>query len=238
MTIQIETRGRRHYVLGNTYPIRAELRAAGCKWDPDVKAWYSGKRETVERFAARVSAGEVKAEAAYRRLDDGSWGVLVPGAATVGATVTVRTKAGSTKTETISAIVETTEQGTLCGVAPRARKERAPRQPGKVGQTEGAPYCSQYEGDKHSREPERKLGEACWLKHQGKRIAVVVVGYERAQWCSGDVLEDMGDYSHGGYGAWLGMLYYRDATPTEYAELQTSSPRADGVCLTAEVAAG
>lgn len=122
MTIKIETRGRRHYVIGNTYPIRAELRGAGCKWDPDAQAWYSGKRETVESFAAKVAAGEVQAEASYRKLPDGSWGVLVPGTATVGAEVTVRTKAGATKTETVLAVLETTELGSLCSVAQRARK--------------------------------------------------------------------------------------------------------------------
>lgn len=236
MTISIETRGRRHYIVGNTYPIRAELRSAGCKWDSHAQAWYSGKRETVERFAARVEAGEVQAEASYRKLPDGSWGVLVPGTATVGATVKVRTKAGDTKSETVLAVLDTTDQGALCSVAPRQKKERAPRQPSKVGQTEGAAYSSQYEGSKHSREPHRQLGESLWLRDGDRRIAVVVVGYERARWCSGDVLEDMGDYSHGGYGAWLGMLYYRAATPAEYEALQASSPRADGVCVTAEAA--
>lgn len=122
--ITIETRGRRHYVLGNTYPIRAAIKAAGCKWDRDAGAWYSGSRDKVEGFAASVAAGQVEAVACYRKLGDGSWGVLVPGSVEVGATVTVETKAGARKTETVTSVVETTDRGTLCRVAPR---ERAPR---------------------------------------------------------------------------------------------------------------
>lgn len=127
MNITIETRGRRHYVLGNTYPIRSELRGAGCKWDPEAGAWYSGKRELVESFAARVEAGEVEAEASYRKLADGSWGVLVPGTVTAGAEVRVRTKAGVTKTETVLAVLSTDERGSLCSVAQRPRRSSSGR---------------------------------------------------------------------------------------------------------------
>lgn len=229
MHITIETVGRRHYVLGNTYPIRAELRSAGCKWDAERKAWWSGSRDKVEHFAARVESGSVKAVASYRKLEDGSWAVLVPGAApAVGSTVQVETKGGSRKTETVLSVGETTERGTLCRVAPRERKPRAPRQPRQVG-VEGA-YSASFEGTKSFRDPHRSLGETCWLKHSGRRIAVVVVGYERAEWCPGDSLEDQGDYSHGGYGAWLGTVHYRAATREEYEALQVSSPREDGEC--------
>lgn len=56
MSISIETVGRRHYLRGNTYPIREQIRAAGCKWDAAEKAWYSGKRETAESVAGSTAA--------------------------------------------------------------------------------------------------------------------------------------------------------------------------------------
>jgi hypothetical protein len=213
--------------VGDTFPIRAALKSAGCRWDADEKAWWTGKRETAESLVAQASAGQVQAYASYVKLADGSWGVRLPSSmpATLGQQVTVETKGGKRKQETIAAVVETDERGTICAVVQAAR---APRLPSKVGET-GA-YSSEFEGSKHAREPGRQLGESCWLKHEGQRLAVVVVGYERAQWIPGDVLEDMSDYSHGGRGAWLGVIHYRAATAEEYAALQASQPRADGVC--------
>lgn len=124
MTIQIDTRGRRHYLVGDTYPVRAAIKDAGCKWDPDAKAWWTGKRETAEVLAAKVSSGAVKAVASYAKLQDGSWGVRVPGAVAAGATITVETKSGSRKQETILAVLSTDERGSVCSIKPR---ERAPR---------------------------------------------------------------------------------------------------------------
>lgn len=50
MTISIETQGRRHYIRGNTFPIKDALRAAGFKWDGDAKAWWTGKLEVAAKF--------------------------------------------------------------------------------------------------------------------------------------------------------------------------------------------
>jgi hypothetical protein len=58
MAIAIETRGRRHYLLGNTYAIKDQLRDSGAKWDPDAKAWWTGKREIAEKFAGSGVAAE------------------------------------------------------------------------------------------------------------------------------------------------------------------------------------
>lgn len=55
-SVVIETVGRRHYLRGNTYPIKDAIRAAGCKWDPEAKAWYSGKREIVEGVIAALGS--------------------------------------------------------------------------------------------------------------------------------------------------------------------------------------
>lgn len=62
--ITVETQGRRHYLKGNTYPLRDQLRAAGAKWDPDAKAWWTGKRDVAEQLAGTVSAAPAAAPAA------------------------------------------------------------------------------------------------------------------------------------------------------------------------------
>lgn len=133
MTIQIETRGRRHYLVGDTYPVRAAVKAAGCKWDGDARAWWTGKRETAERLVADVSSGAVKAVASYAKLADGSWGVRVPGAVAAGATITVETKSGSRKQETIVAVLSTDERGSVCSIKPRERKSSGRRSYGSDG---------------------------------------------------------------------------------------------------------
>lgn len=53
----VEKRGRRYYIVGDTYGIREELRDAGCHWDPAERAWWTGKQEIAERFA-QGSSGE------------------------------------------------------------------------------------------------------------------------------------------------------------------------------------
>lgn len=58
MTVTIEKVDRRYYIRGNTYTIKDQLRSAGCKWDADAKCWYTGKKETAEKFAGK----EVKTE--------------------------------------------------------------------------------------------------------------------------------------------------------------------------------
>jgi hypothetical protein len=55
MTITIQSEGRRHYLIGNTYPIKDAIRSAGCKRDGDRKAWWTGKYETAEKLVSEVS---------------------------------------------------------------------------------------------------------------------------------------------------------------------------------------
>ncbi len=55
MTITIDTQGRRHYLRGNTYPVKDRLRDAGCKWDSDAKCWYTGKRELALRLLSELA---------------------------------------------------------------------------------------------------------------------------------------------------------------------------------------
>jgi len=47
-SVTIETVGRRHYLRGNTYPIKDRLRNAGAHWDPEQRAWWTAKREVAE----------------------------------------------------------------------------------------------------------------------------------------------------------------------------------------------
>jgi len=54
MTITVETQGRRHYLVGDTYQVKDRLRAAGAKWDADRRAWWTGKREIAAEIAAEV----------------------------------------------------------------------------------------------------------------------------------------------------------------------------------------
>jgi hypothetical protein len=126
VTISIETRGRRHYLVGNTYPIKDAIRSAGCKWDAEARAWYSGKREIVEALVGKVSSGAVQPKASYSKLADGSWGIRVVGTPAPGSTVTVTTKAGQDKAETVVAVLSTTDGVSLCSVAPRAKAARSP----------------------------------------------------------------------------------------------------------------
>lgn len=61
----------------------------------------------------------------YTKLNDGTWGLRVYGAVKVGDAVTVTTKAGAVKTETVgkvlwSGITKAGVPGALCAIAPRA----------------------------------------------------------------------------------------------------------------------
>lgn len=70
--IKIEKEGRRHYLVGNTYPIKDALRSAGCKWDADRRAWWTGKADVAEELAGK--APEASA-AATSTPQDGTVGV-------------------------------------------------------------------------------------------------------------------------------------------------------------------
>ena len=104
--IAIETKGRRHYITGDTYPIRRAIRGAGCKWDADAKAWWTGKRETAETIVSGVATGSVEAVCSWRKIDTG-FAVSVPAgmAVSAGSEVCVQSRDGRTKTVTLVAEV-------------------------------------------------------------------------------------------------------------------------------------
>lgn len=49
-TITIEKVGRRFYIIGDTYPIKDEIREAGCRWDKERRAWWTGKADIASSF--------------------------------------------------------------------------------------------------------------------------------------------------------------------------------------------
>lgn len=124
MTITIQSEGRRHYLTGNTYPIKDAIRSAGCKWDRDRGAWWTGKREVAEALVSGATSGAIKAKASFTKLADGSWGVLVHGSAAPGTQIEVDGKYG-TKTVTIASVVEARGNGSMaCSIVAEPRKPR------------------------------------------------------------------------------------------------------------------
>ena len=49
------------FVTGNTFPVKDQLRALGCRWNADHKVWTTTDPATLEKANAVVAAG-VKAE--------------------------------------------------------------------------------------------------------------------------------------------------------------------------------
>lgn len=58
-TLTIEKAGRRYYVLGNTYPMRDQIRAAGCRWDDERRAWWTGKQAVAQELVQGAVAAPV-----------------------------------------------------------------------------------------------------------------------------------------------------------------------------------
>lgn len=98
MTIRIEKVGRRYYIMGDTYPIRAEIKAAGCRWDREKSAWFSGKKDRAEMLLTQVAGGAIQPVCSWRKLSNG-FGVAVPSGLSVkaGDVVTVRAANGAEK---------------------------------------------------------------------------------------------------------------------------------------------
>lgn len=59
-TYKVEREGRRSYIVGNTYPVKDALKAAGAHWDGDRRAWWLGDdadaRALVERLGSPAAA--------------------------------------------------------------------------------------------------------------------------------------------------------------------------------------
>jgi hypothetical protein len=55
MSLTIESNGRRHYILGNTFPLKGALKDGGAKWDADRRAWWVGSRDKADALVASLS---------------------------------------------------------------------------------------------------------------------------------------------------------------------------------------
>lgn len=88
--------------------------------------------------------------ATYTKLRDGSWGVRVVGTPPIaGSVVSVTTKAGKVKQETISRVVwsgkdDSGSTVSLCSVGQSARSGGTPR---NASRTRGAQYCEGWGAD-------------------------------------------------------------------------------------------
>lgn len=171
-------------------------------------------------------------EITFKKLRDGSWGIAGKNL-TVGQTVTVQKRSGETSRVTVSTIVwkgsdgscyasivttgapssDTSSQTTTTKTTRRSSSGGSPRrsrrQSRREGVTEGK-YCSSREGDDGD-----TVGRVCYLKSQGKRIPVVVVGWE-TDYCKEDGLSfglpmDEGYYTR---------VCYRDANEQEAKDLE------------------
>lgn len=58
----------------------------------------------------------------YTKLRDGSWGIKVAGTAIAGQVVTVTTKAGDVRTETVARVMWTGPNYCVCTFIPKPRK--------------------------------------------------------------------------------------------------------------------
>jgi hypothetical protein len=50
----LESKGRRHYIKGNTFAHKDVLKSMGFKWDGDEKAWWTGKKDDAEAALAKL----------------------------------------------------------------------------------------------------------------------------------------------------------------------------------------
>lgn len=65
--------------------------------------------------------------ATYQKLKSGEWGVRVQGTARAGDAISVRTKAGKVKTETVKAVVWSGDGVTLCSIEQAERSASSGR---------------------------------------------------------------------------------------------------------------
>jgi hypothetical protein len=163
-----------------------------------------------------------------------NWAIKVPGKTSVGSRVTTRKSSGETKDVVVTDVISCSNGVTVCSFrdvdspAPKAdnygakvaRAQRHPRAavtqnhrpstPRKGGVQEGK-YRSVRE-DKGDDE----VGRVCFLKHQGNRIPVTVVG-----WQCEYVREDGLSFGMPADDGWFVSSYYRDATSEEAEALTT-----------------
>lgn len=85
--------------------------------------------------------------ATYSKLKSGEWGIRVPGATREGQTVTVTTKAGAAKTETVARVLWTGNGVSICAIAQRSRGRWSGCSCGSIEDQPRASDCRQCQYD-------------------------------------------------------------------------------------------
>jgi len=65
--MQLEKIGRRHYLRNTPYSAKDKIKSAGCSWDSEQKAWWTGKADVAVALVAElalVTAASEQAQAA------------------------------------------------------------------------------------------------------------------------------------------------------------------------------
>lgn len=125
LDINLSREGRRTYIVGDTFRIKDDIKAAGGHWDADRRAWWLGDHAKAESLVAGVKAAPPAPVATYARIGDG-WGIRGKGLV-VGASVTVEKRDGAKKTEKVTAVVSTDADGTvLANIEPSAKPASRP----------------------------------------------------------------------------------------------------------------
>lgn len=125
---------------GNTYPVKEQLKALGAKWNKEDGCWRVpsarlAEAEAIVKAGSTGSSPDLGAGPTYAKLPDGSWGVRIPGTArpAMGASVTVKTRAGKAKTETVAAVLSYKDGVAICAVVPRQKRRSSGRDQGWRG---------------------------------------------------------------------------------------------------------
>lgn len=243
--ITVERVGRRSYFIGNTYPIKDKLRAAGAHWDGDKRAWWIGDHAKAEALAGAGSSAAP--EAGERNSDALSDDAKIAGKARYKGREYLLVWEGETKRGYAAKlsfadgskifwandgefqVTKTYSEGMTFGALKRFREDfkRQRDEEKALGAKNGlvgerGDVSSQFEGSKTDRKPSYEVGDTRWLKVRGERKAMTVIGYELAGYVSEDDWEDMGHY--GKRSGWYGSIYYREATADEAVALQAREP--------------
>lgn len=148
--IVVEKTGRRFYLRNTPFSAKGRIKSAGCKWDPESKAWYTGKAEVAAELARELSELPAKLEGFPRKMDDGTWGAFLPATKTAdvrpGAEVTITSRSGKSWTARVSAVGTETEDGVEVHTEPRSgdatRRSPAPARRRRGWRPCGYPGCS------------------------------------------------------------------------------------------------
>lgn len=61
MVLRVRSEGRKHFVVGQTYPYRGLLRRSGARWDPIRGSWWCKSRAEADEIVEKTKHGASKA---------------------------------------------------------------------------------------------------------------------------------------------------------------------------------